>query len=119
MFQPPVTLPTLLPASSTTKSFQTPFATDPFNDDSLVPVGPPAGAGAGNVSPGSKSVGRKEPDVSAELSGMALGARSSNARLRLLAAVDPPTSDIRTTVRPLGLCSRMSTSSGDEWLKFV
>src|SRR5687768_5897171 len=58
MFQPPAILPTLLPESSTIKSFHTPFATLPLKEDNFRPADPPAGAGEGNVSPGSKSVGR-------------------------------------------------------------
>src|SRR5687767_13540057 len=118
MFHPPEMFPTLFPLSSTIKSFQAPFATVPFSDDSVRPVGA-AGAGAGKLSPGSKSVGRYVPLAIVESSGSELATESSNVRFRLLTGFPPPTSDIKTTDRPLGLTRRTSTSSGDEWLKFL
>src|SRR5215213_1731810 len=91
MFQPPEMFPTLFPESSTTKSFHVPFATVPLKDDKVRPIGIPEGAGAGNVSPGSKSAGRNVPDESVPLSGSELSDESSNEMLRPLTAFDPPT----------------------------
>src|SRR5688572_9226164 len=118
-FQPPEILPTLLPASSTTKSFQVPLATVPLSADRVRPRCPPSGAGAGKASPGSKSVGRYEPDAIGPLSGSEVVAASSIDMFRLLTLFAPPTSDMITTERPLGLTRRMSASSGDEWLKLT
>src|SRR5688500_12845972 len=114
MFQPPAISPTLFPESSRTKSFHAPLATVPFSEDRNRPIGAPDGAGAGKASPGSKSAGRNVPDVSGPLSGNRLLVESSIDTFRLLTGVDPPTSDINTTPRPLGLTRSTSTSSGEE-----
>ena len=54
--QPPM-LPKLFPLSSTTKSFQTPFAVLPLNALRVVPDTGVVGAGDGNASPVSMLVG--------------------------------------------------------------
>ena len=117
-FHPPEIPPTLLPASSTTKSRHAPFATDPLSDDKVRPPGAPAGAGAGKLSPGSKSVGRYVPETIGPVSGIVTRAASSNVRFRSETLFAPPTSDISVTTRPLGLASMMSTSSGEACVKF-
>jgi hypothetical protein len=55
--QSPEILPMPLPESSTTNRLHAPFGGVPKKDVRDVPVGAPAGAGAGNTSPGSWFVG--------------------------------------------------------------
>src|SRR6266487_3882058 len=60
--QPPLMFPTSPTASSSTYKLHVPFGLVPLKPDSTTGYGP-AGAGAGNVSPGSKSVGLNVPDT--------------------------------------------------------
>src|SRR5688572_511338 len=64
IFQLPAILPEFEPLSSTANNFQTPFGALPKKAASVVPVNAPCGAGAGNTSPGAKSVGLNVPDES-------------------------------------------------------
>lgn len=113
---PPLMLPASPPESSVTYNFHVPFGSVPLN---TLRSDPPEGAGAGdgNVSPKPLFVGLKVPDTSGPLSGKLLAVASSRVSVMFVAAVLPPTSDIMIAFCPPGPTSRMSTSSGEVWLK--
>src|SRR5439155_11062039 len=99
-------LPLSLASSSTTYSDQVPFGSNPLKADNAVPYGP-AGAGLGEVSPVTKSVGLQVPETMADAPGKFDAAASSKVRVTLLSAVPPPVSDMRRTFCPRGPTRRM------------
>lgn len=64
-------------------------------------------------------VGWKVPETRGPESGNGLPAESLSVIVTLLAEVAPPTSDIMIAFCPSGPTSRMSTSSGNTWLKLL
>jgi hypothetical protein len=115
--QPPAMLPPSPLVSSFTYNFHTPFGFVPLNTlNTLPPDG--AGAGAGNIStPSLTSVGLNVPLTSGPALGRLVAAASSKVSVIPLTAVAPPTSDMMMAFWPPGPTNRMSTSSGNVWLR--
>src|SRR2546426_317146 len=113
---PPPNEPWSPTPSSTTYNDHVPLADCPLNADNAVPYGP-AGAGAGNVSPVSKSVGLYVPETIGPLSANPEPAPSDNVRFTLFTPVPPPTSDSSIAFCPVGPTNKMSKSSGKVWVR--
>src|SRR5262245_49807517 len=107
--QPPARAPPSHQESSTTYRLHVPLGSWPLKAlRAVAPEGSGAGAGKKSAIPPSRSVGRYLPDWTEE-SVSSLGASSSKVRVTS-ERPEPPASDIRRRLCPLGATSRTSSS---------